>query len=155
MSLVDLTPVVCPRHRSAGAGSFASPVLLQHLHPTEESGLPDARHDSLCWNIAEPSCFYTVLVLFRLQDFRSLFANGESGVRHRSVSSAAASPCEQPGGRRLRVSGGAEMDRGERRHTAGGLRAPQVFGCLSDGVQPDLGSLSLHSDFIASSPVER
>lgn len=116
------------------AGAAATPT------PDGGSGLPDARHDSLWWNIAAPSCFYTVLVLFRLQDFRSLFANGESGVRHRSVSSAAASPCEQPGGRRLRVSGGAEMDRGERRHTAGGLRAPQVFGCLSDGVQPDLCS---------------
>lgn len=39
-----------------------------------------------------------------------LLANGKSGCRHRSVSSA--SPCERVG-RRLRVPGGAEMDRGK------------------------------------------
>lgn len=42
------------------------------------------------------------------------FANGKSGCRHRTVSSA--SPCDRLG-HRLRVPGGADMDRGESRST--------------------------------------
>lgn len=125
---VALERLVCPQTPSrsdtgAATGSSVSPVLLlRYLLQPGEDRLTDASDDWFPWNNAAPSCFHAFLQALILGE-HSVFANGKSGCRHRTVSSA--SPCER-GSRAVRLPGGAEMDRGESRGASG-----EPEGCVT------------------------
>lgn len=107
----NVTVGVCPssdsqqeRYRRAGLGSVLR--LLRHLQL--RLGWP-----TRCIVEESPSCFFTSPTGFVSLKSICHLADGKSGYRHRIVSSA--SPGDRVG-RRLRVSGGTEMDRGEYKH---------------------------------------
>lgn len=80
--------------------------------PPSDSELIDATLNELRWNNAALSCLEKLQQALVGANQRHLF-DGKSGRRHWTASSA--SPCDRLG-RRLRVSGGKEMDRGERHY---------------------------------------
>lgn len=111
MTLRGLSALTLQTGATPGRRICLGGVLLLPAPPSD-SELIDAAPNELRWNNAVVSCLEKLRQAL-VGAKQSLLFDGKSGCRRWTASSA--SPCDRLG-RRLRVSGGTEMDRGERHY---------------------------------------